>query len=398
MRLRRPKGPANRLPRLDRRRLGVFALLFVFVAGMAMATGFSAMATDVTVDGLAATVDSTSTGDESTTSTEGDSTEAATTTEEAATTTVESSPAAGSTSTEETVSEPPAPPSSEGATPPPSSGGSEGNPEPAPGPVLAPKHHHVHPAPETREGGSATVWLHRLLPDPTPPAQRLSPRFARQLRQAARAADVRWSLILAVLRAKGHDGRVPAGEGKLNRLAARLAAHRARVLGHGEFADQVYALARYNRAVGLRALVTGLDKAKPRLQRRVLRDEHIVIYPGGRVDVALGHVDVRVLVLIRYLRVTFHYVTVTSLISGHRYYARPGVVSAHMYGLAVDIAAVDRVPIIGNQQPGGITEKAIEAILRLPSELQPQQVISLLGLGGPSFPLADHYDHIHVGF
>jgi hypothetical protein len=25
-------------------------------------------------------------------------------------------------------------------------------------------------------------------------------------------------------------------------------------------------------------------------------------------------------------------------------------------------------------------------------------VISLLGLGGPSFPLADHYDHIHVGF
>jgi hypothetical protein len=25
-------------------------------------------------------------------------------------------------------------------------------------------------------------------------------------------------------------------------------------------------------------------------------------------------------------------------------------------------------------------------------------VISLLGLGGPSFPLANHYDHVHVGF
>jgi hypothetical protein len=25
-------------------------------------------------------------------------------------------------------------------------------------------------------------------------------------------------------------------------------------------------------------------------------------------------------------------------------------------------------------------------------------VISLLGLGGPSFPLADHADHIHVGY
>jgi hypothetical protein len=69
-----------------------------------------------------------------------------------------------------------------------------------------------------------------------------------------------------------------------------------------------------------------------------------------------------------------------------------------MYGLAADISAVAKTSIIGNQQPGGVTERAIKAILRLPSEMQPQQVISLLGLGGPSFPLADHYDHIHVGF
>jgi hypothetical protein len=25
-------------------------------------------------------------------------------------------------------------------------------------------------------------------------------------------------------------------------------------------------------------------------------------------------------------------------------------------------------------------------------------VISLLGLGGPSFPMGDHGDHIHVGY
>jgi hypothetical protein len=30
--------------------------------------------------------------------------------------------------------------------------------------------------------------------------------------------------------------------------------------------------------------------------------------------------------------------------------------------------------------------------------VEPKQIISLLGLGGPSFPLADHYDHIHVGY
>jgi signal transduction histidine kinase len=34
----------------------------------------------------------------------------------------------------------------------------------------------------------------------------------------------------------------------------------------------------------------------------------------------------------------------------------------------------------------------------LPPEVMPQQVISLLGQGGPSFPLANHADHIHIGF
>ena len=37
-------------------------------------------------------------------------------------------------------------------------------------------------------------------------------------------------------------------------------------------------------------------------------------------------------------------------------------------------------------------------VLLLPAEMRPRQVISLLGLGGPSFPLSDHGDHIHVGF
>jgi hypothetical protein len=158
------------------------------------------------------------------------------------------------------------------------------------------------------------------------------------------------------------------------------------------------ALARYDRAVGLRALVRGLESAKPRLERRILRDERIDIYAGGRADIAAHRVNVRILVLVRYLRVTFRQATVSSLFTGHRYFARPGVVSAHMSGLAVDIAGVAWTSISGHQAPNGVTEKAVKAILLLPAELQPQQVISLLGLGGPSFPLADHYDHIHIGY
>jgi hypothetical protein len=109
-------------------------------------------------------------------------------------------------------------------------------------------------------------------------------------------------------------------------------------------------------------------------------------------------VDVRVLAMIAYLRETFGQVTVSSLISGHRLYSRPGVVSAHIPGRAVDIAALGGVSIHGNQQPGGITERAVREILFAPAEIMPRQVISLLGMGGPSFPMGDHHDHIHLGW
>jgi len=91
-------------------------------------------------------------------------------------------------------------------------------------------------------------------------------------------------------------------------------------------------------------------------------------------------------------------VTVSCLISGHRLYARPGVISAHIYGLAADISMLGGVSILGNQQRSSVTEKAVRNILLLPAELQPRQLISLIGMGGPSFPLANHDDHIHVGY
>jgi hypothetical protein len=91
-------------------------------------------------------------------------------------------------------------------------------------------------------------------------------------------------------------------------------------------------------------------------------------------------------------------VTVSSLTAGHGIYSRPGVVSAHTYGQAVDIAALEGKSITGNQEPGGLTEMAVRNLLLLPAELRPNQLISLLGLGGPSFPMGNHDDHIHAGF
>jgi hypothetical protein len=236
------------------------------------------------------------------------------------------------------------------------------------------------------------TWVPRVLPEPIPAARRLSPWFVENLVTAARAHDVGWWRVLAVIRAGGHDGRVPAGLVKLDQIARGLAEHSIRLDA------RTYSLAHYNRAVGLRALVTGLEPAKTRLEQKILHDRRIDLSAAGAGDVASGRVDVRVLVVIRYLAVTFHQVTVSSLITGHPIFARPRVVSAHMDGLAVDISRLSGISILGNQQVGGITDRAIESLLRLPQELQPKQIISLLGLGGPSFPLANHYDHIHVGY
>jgi hypothetical protein len=170
------------------------------------------------------------------------------------------------------------------------------------------------------------------------------------------------------------------------------------VTGDTATADQAVAIAHMSRFVGLGTLVHGFEWAKPRLGERLLNDKRVTIYDGGRGDIEAGRIDVRVLALVGFLADTYGGVSVSCLESGHRLYARPGVVSAHIYGLAVDIAAVGDTSILGHQAPGGITEETVRSILLLPSELRPRQVISLLGLGGPSFAQADHYNHIHVGF
>ena len=264
------------------------------------------------------------------------------------------------------------------------------------------------PAPELDGASSGVVWLNRPLSDPTPPALRLKPLFARHLRAVARETRVNWALLLGVLRAEGHEGSAPAGLRGLRAVGVRLsqtglqkASPWAQMFSFSSdttFADRAAALSHYYRAVGLPALVHGLNAEKAALGQKVLDDPRVSVYSGGRGDIESGRVNVRVLAVIEYLADSFGQVTVSCLISGHRLYARPGVISAHIYGLAADISEVGGVSILGHQQPGGITERAVRDVLLLPPELMPKQVISLLGLGGPSFPLANHYNHIHIGY
>jgi hypothetical protein len=260
------------------------------------------------------------------------------------------------------------------------------------------------PAPEIEhEHGEATIWLNRALPDPTPASARLARPFARHLAAISKRHGADWAVVLGVLRAQGERGSVPATSAQLETLTSRLAHQKAwkgalALSGRTAFADRAEALADLYRSVGIEALVIGFEAAKTHLTERLLADENVWIYGSGREDLSAGRIDVRIVVLLGYLVERHGSVTVSSLFSGHRKFARPGVVSAHIYGHAVDIAAVGEIAIAGHQQPGGITEATVRSVLLLPAELQPQQVISLLGLGGPSFPLRDHGDHIHVGF
>ena len=137
---------------------------------------------------------------------------------------------------------------------------------------------------------------------------------------------------------------------------------------------------------------------KPLLEKRVLGDERIEIYPCGQQDVQSGQIDRRVLATLAVLAERGFRTTVTSLKCGHGFYTSSGNVSHHSSGNAVDIAMVNGIPILGHQEPGGITDQTINVLLQMQGTLAADQIISLIEKGGPTYAMADHADHIHVGF
>jgi murein DD-endopeptidase MepM/ murein hydrolase activator NlpD len=137
---------------------------------------------------------------------------------------------------------------------------------------------------------------------------------------------------------------------------------------------------------------------KPLLEKRVLGDERIEVYPCGRQDIQSGQIDRRVLATLAVLAERGFRSTVTSLKCGHSFYTSSGNVSHHSSGNAVDIAKINGIPILGHQEPGGITDQTINVLMQLQGTLQPDQIISLIEKGGATYAMGDHADHIHVGF
>jgi Transglycosylase SLT domain len=141
-----------------------------------------------------------------------------------------------------------------------------------------------------------------------------------------------------------------------------------------------------------------LLESKAALMQRVLADPKLSIYSCGRNDIQTGQIDRRILAVLEYLVAKGYRLTITSLKCGHSYLTSSGNVSAHSYGSAVDIAAVNGIPILGHQGRGSITDAVIKDLLLLQAAMRPAQIISLMELGPPTFAMADHNDHIHVGY
>jgi len=140
--------------------------------------------------------------------------------------------------------------------------------------------------------------------------------------------------------------------------------------------------------------------SKRALERHVLANPAIELYECGRRDVRTGQVDRRVLATLEYLAASGLKPTVSSLRCGHGYYTKSGNVSHHSVGSAVDIAAINGTPIVGHQGKGSVTDLAIQRLLTLQGALRPDQIISLMTFKGAdnTLAMADHHDHIHVGW
>jgi murein DD-endopeptidase MepM/ murein hydrolase activator NlpD len=140
--------------------------------------------------------------------------------------------------------------------------------------------------------------------------------------------------------------------------------------------------------------------SKESLQHRVLTDSRVQVYDCGRRDIRAGNIDRRVLATLEFLSASGLKPTVSALECGHSLLTTSGNVSEHSTGSAVDIAAINGIPILGHQGEGSITDMTIRRLLTLQGTMKPHQIISLMTFDGADNTLAlpDHNDHIHVGF
>jgi membrane-bound lytic murein transglycosylase B len=140
--------------------------------------------------------------------------------------------------------------------------------------------------------------------------------------------------------------------------------------------------------------------SKSELQGSVLADPGIQLDACGRKDIAAGAIDRRVLAVLEFLSRSGLQPTVSALSCARSRDTASGPVFEHFDSAAVEISAVNGIPIAGHQGPGTITDTTIRALLTLGGRFAPHRIVSLMQY--PKAPAtlarAADWDRIRIGF
>jgi membrane-bound lytic murein transglycosylase B len=141
-------------------------------------------------------------------------------------------------------------------------------------------------------------------------------------------------------------------------------------------------------------------QGKSQLERAVLSDPGISIYQCARDDISAGLVDRRVLAVLAFLSRSGLSPTVSALRCNQPRETASGAPTAQALGDAVQISAINGVAIAGHQGPGTITDLAIRALLTLPAEFVPHEIVSLMRYPGSDNTHASSsaWNHIALSF
>ncbi len=140
--------------------------------------------------------------------------------------------------------------------------------------------------------------------------------------------------------------------------------------------------------------------SRAQLQRTVLSDPGITVTGCSREDIEAGKVDRRVLALLAFLSRSGLKPTVGALRCGESEFSSAGVTSPHWRGDAVDITAINGVTLAHHQGAGTLTDLAIRALLTLPAEFVPHEIVSLMHYPSSSRTRAEssHWNRLELIF
>jgi hypothetical protein len=143
-----------------------------------------------------------------------------------------------------------------------------------------------------------------------------------------------------------------------------------------------------------------LLESKQQLEPQVLHDANIRLGACGRQDVQSGRVDRRVLAMLAYLSVSGLRPTVAGLKCDGSAPAGSPSSAASSTESAVDISAVDGIPIAGHQETGSIADATVRKLLMLEGATRPREIVSLMSYPGAAGALTrpSAQSAIHVAF